>query len=298
MDIVVRVPDLPRPGQTVLAPTYATAAGGKGANQAVAAARAGARVRMAGRVGRDAYGDALLEGLAAAGVDATAVTPCDRPTGLALIAVDDRGENQIVVASGANLAATAAQVPEDWLGPGTTVLLQLEVPYAENWSLARRARAAGARVILNAAPAGPVPDGVCDVLIVNEIEAVGVARAAGLALQGHAAAARALAARAGWTVVVTLGSKGVAAYRGAESWSIATLPVVPVDTTGAGDAFVGAFAAGLDAGLDIPDSLRRGAVAGALACLVVGAQPSLPTAAAITARLAELAPARHRATRS
>ncbi|MSP81403.1 MAG: ribokinase [Alphaproteobacteria bacterium] len=288
MDLIVAVPALPRAGQTVLAPTYRTAAGGKGANQAVAAARAGAQVRMAGRIGRDAYGDALLECLAADGVDATAVKECDQPTGLALIAVDGAGENQIVVASGANLAAGAAQVPDAWLGPETILVLQLEVPYAENWDLARRARRAGARVVLNAAPAGPVPIDVFDVLIVNQIEAIQVARHAGLDDRRAPAAARSLSHMSGKTVVVTIGAKGAIACAPDGSWSIGVLPITPVDTTGAGDAFVGAFAAALDAGGDLGSALRRGSVAGGLACLTPGAQPSLPTAAAIAARLGEL----------
>ncbi len=284
MDLVLRVPALPAPGQTVLTPTHTRACGGKGANQAVAAARAGAAVRMAGCVGRDEAGDVLLEALAADGVDSSAVTGVAAPTGLAVVMVDAAGENQIVVASGANLEARANQVPDAWLGKGTTVVMQHEVPAAETIALGRRARARGARVVLNAAPAGPVDATAFDVLVVNEGEARAVAKAAGLAGSTGAAMARA------WDrlVVVTRGAKGVRAFERDRVATVPALAITPVDTTGAGDAFVGALAAALDADEPWPEALRRGAVAGALACLVVGAQPSLPTAEAIAARMGEL----------
>ena len=294
MDLVLRVPALPAPGQTVLTPSHTRACGGKGANQAVAAARAGASVRMVGCVGRDESGDILLEALAADGIDAQAVRGSTRPTGLAVVVVDAAGENQIVVASGANLEARADQVPDDWLGPATTIVLQHEVPAGESRALGRRARRSGARVVLNAAPAGPVDPDTFDILIVNDGEARAAARAAGIAARAATSAARAMAKRWDRIVIVTLGSHGAAAFTPERAFSVAALAIEPVDTTGAGDAFVGAFAATLDRGETLEHALGTGAVAGALACLTLGAQPSLPRADAIADRLGELAPVRAR----
>jgi ribokinase len=285
VDLIFRLPVLPRAGQTVLAPTYARAHGGKGANQAVAAARAGASVRMVGRVGRDEMGDSLLESLAAESIDQSAIQGAATPTGLAIIALDAAGENQILVASGANLEARASDVPVAWLGSGT-VILQLEVPYDACFAVGRAARRAGSRVVLNAAPAGPVDPEAFDILIVNEDEATAVAKAAGVAGRGTTAA-RALAATLRRTVVATLGARGAVAYDGGRTVTVGALPVTPVDTTGAGDAFVGAFAAAMDDGGSLEDALRHGVVAGALACLVEGAQPSMPRADAIAARISE-----------
>ncbi|MEX2650442.1 MAG: ribokinase [Alphaproteobacteria bacterium] len=292
MDLVFRVPVLPAPGQTVLTPTYARACGGKGANQAVAAARLGATVRMAGRVGRDEHGDILLEALAADAIDAGAVLPGQAATGVAIVAVDSRGENLILVASGANLEARGEQVPDEWLDRATTVVMQLEVPYAETFALGRRARARGARVVLNAAPAGPVEPEGCDVLVVNEGEASALAKLAGLRVRGATAAAKALARAWDRLVVVTLGSKGARAFAPDRTWAVDAPKIEPVDTTGAGDAFVGALAAALDAGRDVGEALRHGAAAGACACLVEGAQPSLPRARQHTAMLDRVPPAR------
>ena len=173
MDLVFPVQHLPRPGETVLGTRYQTVAGGKGANQAVAACRAGAATAMAGCVGQDAFGDLVVEELRAAGVNGSAIGRVDEPTGCAAIGVDSAAENQIMVASGANLRARADQVPDSFLTPETTVLLQLEVTIEENWRLLARAKSAGARTVLNAAPAHPIPGHVLadlDALIMNEHE--------------------------------------------------------------------------------------------------------------------------------
>ena len=216
-------------------------------------------------------------------------------TGAAFITVDRKGENEIVVASGANLRARQSQVAEAALGPETLVVLQMEVPPAENWALARRARARGARVLLNVAPAQPLPAEALasvDWLVANEIEIGTIAAAAGHGREDPRAAGAALAAATGIAVVVTLGKEGAVAFSGGQGWAIGALPITPVDSTGAGDAFVGVLAAALDAGAALPAALRRASVAGALTCLVAGAQPSLPIRAAIDKRLKELAPAR------
>ena len=295
IDLVVRVKSLPAPGETVLGPSYDVVAGGKGANQALAAARAGAAVAMVGAVGKDAFGEIALAELGVAGVDLAGVARKGPRTGAAFITVDRKGENEIVVASGANLKTRQSQVPDAALGTATLVVLQMEVPVRENWALARRARARGARVLLNAAPAQPLPAEALtslDWLVANEIEIAAIAGAAGHGHEDPRAAGAALAAATGIAVVVTLGSQGAVAYAGGEAWEIGALPVTPVDSTAAGDAFVGTLAAALDAGAALPAALRRASVAGALACLVAGAQPSLPTRAAVDARLKELAPAR------
>ena len=173
----------------------------------------------------------------------------------------------------------------------TTVLLQREVPDEENTVLARRARAVGARVILNAAPAGPVEPEPLDLLIVNEIEAAAVGTARGLSGGDPIGLASHFAQSTGLTTVVTLGERGAIALGPVERWKIGSLAIRPVDSVGAGDGFAGTFAAALDRGMTMPDALRRASVAGALACLEHGAMPALPDAAAVDARLAELAPA-------
>lgn len=291
MDLIVPVAALPRPGETVLAPRYDRAPGGKGANQAVAAARAGARVAMAGCVGRDEDGDRLLEALAAAGVDTAPIAAVPAPTGLAVVAVAEGGENLIVAASGANLAARRAMVPDALLADCSTLLLQMELPPDETFALARRARAAGRRVVLNCAPAGAIAPEALDVLVMNEGEARAVAAAMGLGEEAAEGIALGLARRHRLTAVVTLGAEGALAASPQERWRIGALPVAAVDSTGAGDAFTGTLAAAIDNGMAFAAALRCASVAGALACLVPGAMPALPAAAAIDARVEELAPA-------
>jgi ribokinase len=279
----------------VLCPGYVLEPGGKGANQAAAAAKAGARVRLVGHLGNDSFGDALRQALAQAGVDCAGVAIADAATGVAVIGVEASGENQIIVGSGANLATRARQVRDADLGPGVTLLCQNEVDPAATFALLERAAARGARPILNLAPAAPVPAPVLDaiqVLVVNEIEA---AMAVGQGTAGGTgepeALAGALAARHDLTCVVTLGAAGAIACGHGGGWRIGALPVEPVDTTGAGDAFVGVLAAALDRDLALPDALRRASVAAGLACTRLGAQSSQPTAAEIEARLPDLAPA-------
>ncbi|MFQ5783485.1 MAG: PfkB family carbohydrate kinase [Alphaproteobacteria bacterium] len=294
VDLVVRVAALPRPGETVLAPGYDAVAGGKGANQAVAAARAGVRVHMVGSVGRDGFAAAALADMRAAGVDLTAVAERDSPTACAMICVDREGRNQIAVASGANRETRAAQLDDALLGRGTTVLLQLEIDPGETWTVIRRAKDRGARVVFNTAPAAPVPVAIaarCDVLVMNEIEAPALARAAGVAADDPIAAARRLADACDAVAIVTLGAEGARAFARDAAWRIGALPVTARDTTAAGDAFVGVLAAALDAGADLPAALHRASAAGGLACETPGAQPSLPEAAAIAAALSRLAPA-------
>lgn len=289
-DLLFKVAQLPRPGETVLCPSYAFAPGGKGANQAAAAAKAGAEVRFVGHVGDDAYGPVVRGLLEEAGVDCAGLAVSAKPTAIAVIGVDDGGENAIIVASGANLDTAAGQVPESWLGLGATVLCQNEIRSEESFAALRRAKARGARAILNLAPAGDVPDevlGDLDLLIVNELEAAALARREGEPRE----LATALSERHGLTCVLTLGAKGaIAVGPGGMALKASPLRVEPVDTTGAGDTFSGVLAAWLDRGADLAGALAAASVAAALACERVGAQTAQPTRAMIEARLPELPP--------
>ena len=298
VDLLFAVDALPRAGETVLCPGYRAAAGGKGLNQAVAAARAAfdpaTAVQMVGRVGADGFATLALDALEEAGVGTGAITRSARPTGCAAVIVDRAGENQITVASGANADLPADALPEDWLGPETVLVLQMEVPLESNWAVVARAKARGARVVLNLAPAKPVPAAllpVFDLVVLNEIEAGMLAEAEGLDAGAGAEAARAIAERYRVTTVVSLGGAGAAAFTPAAAWRSGVLAIEPVDTVGAGDAFVAGLALGLEAGSSLPAMLHRASVIGGLACLREGAAPAMPQAAEIAARLGDLAPA-------
>lgn len=288
IDLVIQVDGLPRPGETVLSEAYELFPGGKGANTAVAAARAGADTLLFGKVGPDGFADPALAILREAGVGLDGVETSGRPTGCATIWVDSGGENSIVVASGANLDARAAQVPDSVLGPATLLALQMEVPVSENWAIIERAKAAGARIMLNLAPAGMVPVSVLrsvDYLVTNEVEAAMLAGELGLDAGQPTRVPRLLADRYGLTCIVTLGGAGAIAFGPDGGFSIPAMPIAPVDTTAAGDAFCGGLAAALDSGLDLPDALRRASTGAGLACRTRGAQSSLPLKNAIDENL-------------
>jgi ribokinase len=289
-DLLFKVETLPRPGETVLCPSYVMAPGGKGANQAAAAAKAGAEVAFVGHVGADAYGPVVRGLLEDAGVGCAHLAVAEAPTAIAVIGVDADGENQIIVASGANLATCAAQMPDHLLGPETTVLCQNEIRPAETFAALIRAKLKGARAILNMAPAASVPPkvlGALDLLVVNEHEAETVAGVSGLPPE---AVAQGLATSYGLTCVVTLGGAGCIAVTASAGWRVPVLPIRPVDTTGAGDTFVGTLAAWLDQGAELVDALRAASVAAACSCEQVGAQTAQPRRATILARLPELPP--------
>jgi ribokinase len=268
MDLVVRVSELPGPGDTVLGDRLHTIPGGKGANQAVAAARLGARVRMIGRVGADAFGAELVAGLREDGVDTSGVAvDASEPSGAALIVVDRGGQNTITVAPGANARVAEAEVMRlrQGLGPGDVVVLQLEIPLPAVLAAIEAAHEAGALVILNAAPsaalAGRQMPNV-DLLIVNEGEA------AELGGQGLRESVGALA--------VTLGAAGSIVYEKDRETRIQPQRVEAVDATAAGDALVGAAAYSLARGSNVADAIRLGGAAGAAAATKMGARPSLP----------------------
>ena len=257
VDLVVRAESLPTPGETVTGGTFERHGGGKSANQAVAAARAGAAVRMIGAVGDDDLGEEAVAALEAEGIDVAGVQRlADAPTGVALIAVDAAGENQIAVASGANaeLAGEAVAAALDGASGGVA-LLGLEVPDAAVLAGARAARAAGLTVVINPAPARPLGDellAVAPILTPNGGEAA--------ALSGEddpEAAALALAERTGAPVVVTVGSAGALLVEDGALQRIPAPKVEAIDTTGAGDAFNGALAAALAGGTAVADAVRE-----------------------------------------
>jgi ribokinase len=288
MDQVVVVPQLPGPGETVVGGSLRTTPGGKGANQAVAAARLGGDVHMVGRVGRDDFGGSLRAALVRDGVDVEALVDDDtEPSGTALIVVDERGENQISVAPGANgrLDGADSDRAVALLHRGDVLLVQLEIPLATVCDAVHRARARGAGTVLNAAPARPLPAELLadlDVLVVNEHEA---AQLAGEDAPGQtdpeAAAARLLAMGPG-AVVVTLGAAGSLLHTSAGTRRQDAPRIDVVDTTAAGDAVVGALARWLAAGRSLEGGLAYANAAGAHAAARPGAQASLPTADQLT----------------
>ena len=289
-DLLFKVDQLPRPGETVLCPSYTMAPGGKGSNQAAAAAKAGARTSFVGHLGDDGYGPVVRQLLVDAGIQCDGLAVSANPTAIAVIGVDAAGENSIIVASGANLDTHAGQIADELLGPDATVLCQNEIRVNETAAILQRAKAKGARTILNLAPAGPVDKPTLDALdylVVNEIEARMVADDATTPLEELA---RNLASQHDLTCLVTLGGAGAFAVGAGQGWRVGALPITPVDTTGAGDAFVGVFAAALDGGLDIAAAMHRAAVAAAMSCEAIGAQSAQPLAAAIDARLGDLPP--------
>jgi ribokinase len=283
MDLVASGATLPAPGQTVLGHRFTTVPGGKGANQAVAAARAGAECHFIGAVGDDAFGSALRDNLRGAGVDDAAVRTVPGSSGVALIAVAEDGENQIVVVPGANAALTALR-PDDLAAVGAADLLmtQLEVPLPTVAAAARAARDAGVTVLLNAAPAGEVPAALLstvDILLVNEGEARGLAgRPSTDPPDGLLDALLDLVPR----VVLTLGARGARyADRHGTRLTVPAPVVSAVDTTAAGDAFAGAFAVAWGEGRPVRDVLRWACAAGAACARTLGAASSLPTRAQI-----------------
>ena len=293
MDLVVRAPRIPRPGETIIGGEYHTAPGGKGANQAVAAARLGGQVSMVGRMGSDAFAQSLLDGLTADGVDHSFITrDADAATGVAFIVVDGAGENSIVVASGANMRLSPADVDAAVavLASTDVLLLQLETPLAAVTRAATAAHAHGATVVLNPAPACPLPQellSLIDVFVPNESEAALLTR---LPVGDRAeieSAAMALLELGVSTVVLTLGEQGALLVREGEKEFISAFEVTPVDTTAAGDAFVGAFAVALAEGRALIEAVRWGNAAGALATTKLGAQPSLPARQAVEALIAQ-----------
>ncbi|MEJ3749341.1 ribokinase [Actinomycetes bacterium KLBMP 9797] len=277
LDLVATTPTLPRPGETVLGDGFTTVPGGKGANQAVAAARAGARCAFVGAVGQDGFAAPLRDNLMAAGVDVSRLRSVPGTSGVALIAVDRAAENLIVVAPGANAALTSLSIPDhEAIGAADVLVCQLEIPIDTVTRAAAVARAAGTVVMLNAAPARPLPAALLDavdVLVVNQGEAE--------ALVGRPAEPEDLLDLVP-RVVMTLGAGGVAyADRDGAHLRVDAPTVDAVDTTAAGDAFTGALAVAWAEGRPVVDALRWACAAGAACARRLGASSSLPTRAEI-----------------
>ncbi|RMH03387.1 MAG: ribokinase [Planctomycetota bacterium] len=290
LDLVLRVSRFPRPGETLGDAVFASFPGGKGANQAVAAARMGARVRFVGAVGADLHGRELRAGLAREGIDVSGLAELGGlPTGVASILVRRDGENQIVVAAGANAGLDPAAVAER-LDGAAGLLLQLEVPLPAVAECVRAAVRAGVPVVLNAAPAKELAPEVLagvDTLIVNRGEALQLLRLPPAGPYPEPAELAARLRRLGPSrVVVTLGGEGAVWRDGEGAIHQPPFRVEALDATAAGDAFTGAFAAELAAGAGPAAALRLACAAGALACTVPGAQPSLPRREAVLRRFA------------
>lgn len=305
-DLVVEVPRRPGGGETLLGGDLQLLPGGKGANQAAAAARVGGNTAFIARVGQDANGEFLIGALAAAGVDVTHVARDERPTGTAIIQLTPDGENSIVVSPGANqsldiaaLGAAGSEAAAAWRG-ADVVVLSLEIPLDTALHVAREAHAAGARVVLNAAPSVQLDADVlalCDPLIVNEHEALEVLGASidDPDAENYGRLAERLIAAGARSVVVTLGSAGAivavpgAGAAAADLTSVPAYRVKAVDTTGAGDAFVGAAAAELAAGRSLADAVRFATAVSAVSVQSVGAQSSYADRPEVEAFIAERA---------
>ncbi len=297
MDLVVGVPRHPAPGETIIGTDYVTHPGGKGANQAVAAARLGADVRFVGRVGSDAFGAELRASMAADGVDVTHLKTSKGPSGVAFIQVDERGQNSIVVSSGANFDVTVTDLGSAPFEGCGALLLQLEVPLDVVTAAARRARQLGAAVVLNLAPAQRLSRSqLKDIthLLVNEYEAGILLGTPAFSVAGDPEAAAKRLTELVPNVVITLGEKGAAWASVIEGGAVTTgaapaFKVKAVDTTAAGDSFAGAFALALSRsdGADLAEAVRFASAAGALTTTKPGAQPSLPTLEQVQRLLAD-----------
>ena len=278
-DLVVRAPHFPQPGETISGGDLQIIPGGKGANQAVAAARQGASVAMLGRVGNDSFGPFLLDSLKSNSVDVTHVHADDSATGTAIIIVDANGQNSIVLSAGANGKVTPADVDNASALCPSLILLQLEIPTPTVLHAAKYAKQNGIRVILNPAPAKSLPDeliSLIDFIIPNETELSLLTSMDVNDISSTEKAARVLLQRGAKNVIVTLGSRGALIVNKDTSTHVDTYKVNVVDTTAAGDAFIGGFASVLDSS-SLLDAVRYGCACGALATTKFGAQPSLPT---------------------
>ncbi len=289
LDQIGTVSRLPKPGETVAGGTFSMAAGGKGANQALAACRAGAKVRHVSAVGEDAFAPLALDLLDKGGVDLSFLRRAETATGIAMIFVDAGGENVIVILPGANGTVSAADAERGLadLKAGDVVLVQQEVPQAATKRALEIAREKGARSVFNTAPFlddTPHLAPMADIVVANETE---FALLSGRPIAELDDAMAEWVERTGVTIVVTLGAEGARARTPEGAIAVAAHKVTPVDTVGAGDTFCGYLGAALDAGHDLETALRRAAIAGSLACLTAGAQPAIPHKADVDAIAAQ-----------
>lgn len=290
MDLISTTERLPEPGETVTGTSFSTAPGGKGANQALAARRAGSAVAMAGAVGSDEFAAPATALLAEAGVDLSFLKTTDGPTGTAMILVGGDGENVIVINAAANgtLTEEDALAAVERMSPGDLLMLQLEVPAPAIRAALEAARRKGVTSVLNTAPLTPEAaelGALADIVIANETEFERLVGAEELGSEGRIAMLKTHHDKTGQTMVITLGGDGVIAMHDDAFFRIDALKIDPVDTVGAGDTFCGYLASALEQGLSFEAAAHRASVAGALACLKPGAQPSIPTEDEVKARL-------------
>jgi ribokinase len=294
LDIFFHLADLPKRDTALFLDGHDEAPGGKGANQAVAAAKAGSEVRFFGALGKGGHGRQMLENLQEQGINTAGIAILDMPSGLATIFVDEAdGTHKVVVSQGANLKAKQDTVPDNLLKPGTIVLVQGELPIEETEQLLVRAKSLGAKTVMNFAPATQALSyeilKSLDYIILNEYEADLVGQSQGINTSDKAAFAQELYERFKITTLVTLGGVGSLVCTGKELLMVPPLKIKPVDTIGAGDAYTGYFCAALDQGKDFETALKWASVAGSLACTKVGAQTALPLQGEVEKRLPEIA---------
>ena len=295
MDLVTLSDRFPEAGETVVGSRFVTYPGGKGGNQAVAAARMGGRVMMVGRVGNDAFGPQLLEALAASGVDVSAVGVSETSSGIAVIGIDGSSQNRIVQVLGANDTCGGAEREriEGLLAEASTLMLQLETSIELSLEVARLAAQAGKRVILDPGPVRPIPEEFfrfCSVITPNETEAQALVGFPVGDVDAVARAAEALLARGVGCAIVTLGEEGCYWATADGGGHVPAMRVDSVDTVGAGDAFNGALAVALAEGKEIREAVAAATAAGALAVSKIGAQDAMPERAEVELLAAELGP--------
>ena len=284
-DLVVQVPRFPQPGETISGSDLQIIPGGKGANQAVAAARQGTTVSMLGRVGQDSFGPELIHNLKQNNVDTSHVQNDSRAaTGTAIIVVDANGQNNIVLSPGGNGQVSPVDVADASFADYKLLLLQLEIPIETVVAAAQRAKASGLRVLLNPAPARSLPDeliSLSDFILPNETELSLLTNQSVHDIASAEKAAKILLERGAQNVIVTLGAKGALIVSSRQVTHINSYKVQVVDTTAAGDAFIGGFASALLRNKALEEAVRYGCACGALATTKFGAQPSLPTQAEV-----------------
>lgn len=293
MDLVVRTPTMPAAGETLAGTDFHMIPGGKGANQAVAAAQAGAVTRMVGCVGGDAFGPALLESLSQVGVDVTGVHRIQNTsTGFATIIVENGGENRIIIVAGANGKVSSRFIQDQWatIQQSDLILLQHEIPLETVHAVIRKARTSGIRIVLNAAPIYPIPSSILslvDILIVNEVEAAAMTGLQVVDAPSARTAAHKLHQQGAASVIVTLGSTGSVLYNTRFDLYQPAFILDQVDTTAAGDTFTGSYAASILEGKSPPDALQYASAAAALSVTRLGAQTSIPGRGDVDAFLAQ-----------